>query len=291
MASKILITGATGTIGSDVVRLIAEKGIPIRAGVRTGHKEAKVRLPHVEIVHCDFDEPEALKRALEGMEKLFLLTPGVPQQVEFVHRTVDLAKEAGIRHIVRLSALGANHEHPITLLHWHQEAERLIKASGIPYTILRPSSFMQNIINFFPPRDGKILLPLGDGRVSYIDTRDIAAVAAVILTGDGKHEDQAYDLTGPEALSVYQVALILSDVISRNIEYIDVPDVVARQAMEEQGAPEWLVNGIMELHAFNREGNAAVVTPAIELITGRKATAFGEFARDYAEAFHTPLSA
>lgn len=285
MKPKILVTGATGTVGTEVVRQLAESGVKVRAAVRSMEKaEKKFRHPNVESVEIDFNDPASLDAAFKGIEKLFLLTPFIDDQVDIGGMLVDAAKVHGVQHIVKLSVAGAEREPGFYLGRWHRETERHIEASGIPYTFLRPGSFMQNFINYFPPEGGKIQLPLGQGKGSYIDVRDLAAVAVKVLTEKG-HEGKAYTLTGPQSLSVSEVAEILSKVTGRRIEYVDIPEEEERHSMIEMGMPEWMADSMMELHRTTKSGQATTVTDTVERILGRKPKSFVEFAKDHADTF------
>jgi uncharacterized protein YbjT (DUF2867 family) len=145
---------------------------------------------------------------------------------------------------------------------------------------------MQNFINYFPPRDGVIYLPWGEGKASFVDARDIGTVAAETLISDG-HEAASYDLTGPEALRIADVARILSTVAGREIRYLDVPEAAARDAMLQAHIPQWQVDALLELHAINKKGLWNGVTSDVEKITGHSATTFTQFARDHAASFRT----
>lgn len=286
MASKILITGASGTVGSLVVRELSRRGIAVRAAIHTNAHAGRVREANAEIFEMDFARKESIERALSGIEKAYLLTPFVPDQPELAKNFIDAAKMAGVKHIVRQSAMGAD-VGAITVARQHREIEEYLKYSGIPATVLRPNFFMQNFINYFggPIRaEGKIYLPLGDGKASYIDARDIATVAAIALTGEG-HEGRAYNLTGPRALSVYDVADILSKAGNRKMKYVDIPEDAAREGMLKAKMDEWTVNALMELHMINKKGYASAVTNTIEALTGKPPITFEKFAADHAQFF------
>lgn len=202
-------------------------------------------------------------------------------------KSVEEAKRAGVKYIVRSSALGADAEPGIRLGRWHREVEKTIESSGIPFTILRPNSFMQNYANMLGHTirtQSAFYLPMGDGKVSVVDTCDVAAVAATLLTKGG-HEGKSYELTGPEALSNDQVAAILSKVAGRKITYVNVSDEDARQGMKDAGMPEWLINALMELYSTNKAGYTAAVSAVVEQVTGKKPISFAQFAKDYADAF------
>src|SRR5207253_6430121 len=178
---------------------------------------------------------------------------------------VDAAKRAGVRHIVRLSVIGVDIE-SFTFGRWHAAGERDTRESGLAFTFLRPNSFMQNFINHFPPRDGVIYLPWGNGKASFVDTRDIATAAAeVLITRD--HEGKTYTLTGPAALGIAEVANILSEAAGREINYVDVPESAARDGMLQAGLPQWQVEPLLEPHATNKQSRWSAVTSDAEKVT------------------------
>jgi uncharacterized protein YbjT (DUF2867 family) len=288
MTSTILVTGATGNIGSEVVKQLSVTGANVRAAVRRSTDVDEIKGAKVELVEFDFDKPEIIGAAFKGVEKLFLLTPFVPNMVEMGANLVERAKKVGIKHIVRLSGMGADIEPGITLGRWHREVEKMVEASGIPYTILRPNGFMQNYANFMGhtiKTQSAFYLPLGDSKTSYVDTRDIASVAVEVLTKSG-HEGKAYNITGPDSLSNYQIAEILSTVIGRKINYVNVSDDDARKGMQGAGMPDWMVDALMELYTIQRAGYASDISPVVERVTGKKPISFAQFARDYAYAFN-----
>src|SRR2546430_15105355 len=284
MAETVLVTGATGTIGRDVTKQLARKGAAVRAGVRDQAKARKQFGADIALATFDFEDTSSFPGALEGVEKVFLLPPLMPNQLEVANAFVDAAKRGGVRHIVKLSAIGADASPPYTFGKWHAANEQHIRESGLAFTFLRPNSFMQNFITYFPPRDGTIYLPWGNGTASFVDTRDIAKVAAEVLTSNG-HEGKIYTLTGPAALGIAEVARILSEVAGREFNYVDVPEAGARDGMLQAGVPEWQAELIMELHAVNKQNRWSAVTFDIEKITGTPPTDFTQFARDHVEKF------
>jgi uncharacterized protein YbjT (DUF2867 family) len=284
MSDTILVTGATGTIGSRLVKELSEKaGVTVRVGARD---PGKVKTGgNVTAVAFDYAKPETIDAAVKGADRLFLLTPFSNEQVALGKKLVDAARAAGVRHVVKLSAIGCDIEPGIQLGRWHREVERHVEASGIAYTLLRPNNYMDNFINYYPPApDGNLYLPLGSGATSYIDARDIAAVAAAVLTSND-HQNKAYELTGGEALTAAQVAGLLSEATGRSIHHVDVPEDAAKKAMLDLGMPGWMVDAMMELHAINKAGYAAGITGHVQQITGRAPRTFREFARDYASTW------
>ncbi|HNB57865.1 MAG TPA: SDR family oxidoreductase [bacterium] len=284
MSNSIFIAGATGTTASQLLKHLATLGVKVKAGVRDIKKAETLASEYVAPVHIDYTLPSSIENALRGVKQLFMLTPFTDESVTMGKRIVDAAKKAGVQYIVKLSAAGADAEPGITLGRWHREVEKYIEASGIPYTHLRPNSFMQNFINFFPPQNDVIYLPLGEGKVSWVDVRDIAAVAAHVLTHSG-HAGKAYTITGPDALSVTEVSKILSEATGKTISYTDVPEEAARKTMVEMQMPNWAIDGLLELHAINKAGYAAEISNVTRDMTGKDPIDFERFAKDNAARF------
>jgi uncharacterized protein YbjT (DUF2867 family) len=284
MEKTVFVTGATGTIGRDVVKILSENGVPLRAGVRDQAKARQQFDDDIALAPFDFEDDSSFAGALDGVGKVFLLPPLLPNQVEVTNAFVDAAKGASVRCIVKLSAIGVDGEIQFTVGKWHAANEQHIRESGLAFTFLRPNSFMQNFITYFPPRDGAIYLPWGNGTASFVDTRNIASVAAEVMTSDG-HEEKIYTLTGPAALGIADVARILSEAAGREFKYVDVPEEAARDAMLQAGVPKWQVDALMELHAINKQNCWSAVTSDIEKVTGNPPTDFAQFARDHADKF------
>ena len=288
MSNTILVTGATGNVGSEVVKQLSAKGANVRACCHTLSKADKIRGPGVEIVEFDYGKPETVEAAFKGVEKLFLLTPGVNNMAEITAQLVEGAKKAGVKYIVKLSVpeLGADAE-AIPPYRWHRQAEKIVEESGIPYTFLRPFDFMQNFINFYGQTikaQNAIYTTTGEGKVGFVDARDIAAVAVEALTGDG-HEGKIYTISGPEAISYNEAAEILSDVLGRKISHVNISEEDARKGAKEAGLLDWMINGLIEIGGFTREGRSSVVLPTVEEVTRKKPRSFEQFTRDYTEAF------
>ena len=283
MSKPVLVTGATGTIGRNVAKRLSERGVSVRAAVRDQAK-ARKELADLALTPFDFENEKTFSGALEGVEKVFLLPPLLPNQLEVMNRFVDAAKRAGVRHIVKLSAIGVDDATQPTAVKWHSANEQHIRESGVAFTFLRPNSFMQNFVTYFPPRNGAIYLPWGNGTASFVDTRDIASVAAKVLTSEG-HGGRIYTLTGPATLGIAELAIILSQVTGREFKYVDLPEAAARDGMLQAGVPQWQVELVMELHAINKQNRWSAVTSDIEKVTGTPPTHFAQFARDHADKF------
>jgi uncharacterized protein YbjT (DUF2867 family) len=283
----ILITGATGTSGREVVGELRRLGAArVRAMVRDPARAAFVREAGFETAEGDFDRQETLDSALEGVETALLLTPPSPNTVAHNRAFVESAKRAGVRRVVKLSAVGADASAPEGFGKWHGQAEELLKSSGLGWTILRPNFFMQNLLGQAQTiaSQGAIYQVGGDARASLIDARDIAAVAARTLADEG-HEGETYTLTGPEALSYSDVAAKISEATGKPVSYVPITPEQFREGALAQGLPEWLVGALERLNEIFEGGEAEGVTDDVRRVGGKEPTTFDEFARDHAAAF------
>jgi uncharacterized protein YbjT (DUF2867 family) len=286
-SAKILVTGATGNIGKELCKALSDKGVHFKAMVRSfGNAQEIAHLPGAELVEGDFNNPDSLKSALTGIERAFLLTNSSElaeaQQIRFV----DVAQQAGVRHIVKLSQWAANAESPVRFLRYHAAVEEYIRISGLQFTFLRPNLFMQGLLGFKDTirYQGKFFGAVGNAEISMVDVRDIAAVAAEALR-DSRHENKIYSLTGPEALSHYEIAKKLSAATGNKIAFNDVTPEVLEAMLSEIGFPKWQAEGLVEDYAHYAKGEAATVTSDIQHVTGIAPRNFDEFARDYAGIF------
>ncbi|MDT0265693.1 SDR family oxidoreductase [Streptomyces sp. DSM 44915] len=270
----ILVTGATGTIGRQLVGLLRERGAPFRALVRDAAQGRALDCPFVV---GDFDEPASVAAALAGVDRLLLNSggalpvPGPQPMVRQQTAVLDAAGAAGVSHVVKVSAWRPSPAAKLSVRgHW--EIERHLIASGVPYSLLRPTGYMQN---FFTGEGGftaadAVSGPYGAGRVAYIDAHDIAACAAVLLTGPGA-EDRAYDITGPEALNHAEIAAKLG------VPFHDQTPAEAGAGLRARGLPDWFVDDLLWLYADLAAGGASEVTTAVEELTGRPPRTFDAF--------------
>jgi len=281
----ILVTGATGNTGSELGRLPAGAGPPARALVRSPEKAASIERLGLEAALGDFEQPDTLDAAMAGCDHLFLLSPPNPHQPEQERNAIDAAKRAGVGHVVALSVLGSSPDASVAFGRWHGEIDRHLAESGLPHTLLLPSGFMQSFLASAQTvaEQGALYGMTGDTRTSYIDTRDVAAVAARVLTSPG-HEGKAYALTGPEALSGDEVAERLSAATGRQVRYVDVPPDTFR-ALAGAGLPGWLVDRLIELNTMMAAGHAAGVTDEVATLLGRQPRTFEQFAAEHRAAF------
>jgi uncharacterized protein YbjT (DUF2867 family) len=279
----ILITGASGNVGREVVKQALAVGLKVRATFQSPAVAAKAPAG-LEGVIMDYAKPETIRPALHGVEKIFLVGPPVRDLPALEANFVNEVRAAGTKHIVKLSALGGRES---MFPSGHRDSEENIEASGLPYTFLRPNGFMQNLVNYNAATIGSqnaFYGCQGNGSVSMIDIRDIAAVAVIVLAATG-HEGKSYALTGREALTNEQVAEKISGVAGRKISYVDLPATELKKAILSAGTPEWSVDALLDLQRLYREGKASLVTDDVERLTGHKPITFDQFARDYAFAF------
>lgn len=282
----ILITGATGRTGSEVVKELQAKGAQIRAMGRNPDRVATIQGQGIGAVLGDFEKPETIETALQGVEKAFLVSIEGDRMAEQHRNFVAAAKRAGVRHLVRLSILVSDPNSPLTLGKWHGEADQHVIDSGIPYTILRPAAFMQNFLMqaAMVSSNGAVAAPLGDGKIGYIDMRDIASVAATVLTSSG-HEGTTYPVTGPESLSMDEVAGKFSAALGKEIKYINIPPAEAKAAMTGAGMPDYVADAWLQVYQMISTGAANMTVNTVKDVTGSEARDFGQFARDYKSVF------
>jgi uncharacterized protein YbjT (DUF2867 family) len=279
----ILITGASGNVGKEVLKQIAQTGVEVRAAFQSVSQAAGAP-SGVEIVELDYNQAETLQTALKGVDRVFLVGPPTAQLPALERKAMEAIAQSGVRQVVKLSAMGGREA---IFPRQHAESEEYIQATGVPYTFLRPNGFMQNMVNYNAPTintQSAFYGSEGDGRVSHIDIRDIAAVAVKALIEDG-HVGKAYTLTGPEALTNKEIAQILSDQLRREIRFVNLPPAQLKEALLSAGVPEWNANALLDLQRLYREGKAATVTRDVEQILGRKPISFAEFFRDFTYAF------
>lgn len=283
----ILVTGATGNNGLEILKRLATQNLSVRAMVRDRDRATAISaLPNVEIVEADFDRPETLLNALASIERAFLLTNSTEraetQQLAFV----DAAKQSGVKHIIKLSQYAATADSPVRFLRYHAVVEAAIQASGVDYTFLRPNLFMQGLLNFrsMIATQNAFYAAIGDAKVSIVDVRDIADVAVAALTQSG-HEGKIYDLTGLEALTHTEMAERFSAALGRQIAFVDIPPEAMRDAVISFGMPEWQADGLLEDYAHYRRNEASLIASGVQDATGKAPRRFEDFAHDYATMF------
>lgn len=280
----ILVTGATGKVGKELVADLKARGAEFKVMSRDPIRAAS-QLGGVSVVSGDLARPESFGAVLAGVEKAFLLAATDPAQAEREKGFITAAKKAGVRHIVKLSVAGAAAD-GLIIGRWHAEAESALKASGLAWTMLQPVFFHQNFFGDARSikEQGSVYAPMASAKVAMVDTRDIAAAAALALTKPG-HEGKSYVLsTG--ALSYGDAVTALSEALGKTVSYVDVPPEKARESMLAGGMPAWYADALLELFAAVREGRISQTSPDCETLLGRAPISFARFAADYKAAFN-----
>lgn len=287
-SGMIVVTGPTGNLGPAVLDELRLRGAAVRALAHTAASRATIERYGAEAVDADLDEPDTVEAAMMGCDRLFLLSPLHPAQPQREAAAIDAAKRAGIGHVVALSIMGADHASPVAFCRWHAAIDEHLAGSGLGYTILRPAGFMQ--FHLLPVQTVKAANSwfgmTGDGAAAYVDIKDVAAAAAVVLTSSGD-SGHTYDLTGPEAITLPRAATELGAAIGRDIAYIDLPAEAFHANLVGLGLPPWLIEAVVALNGAVREGHAATVTNSVEQLTGRPARSYREMLGSHTDAFAT----
>jgi uncharacterized protein YbjT (DUF2867 family) len=286
----ILVTGASGKNGAEILKLLSGRKERIRAMSRR-RIDVKNAGTHcgLECVEADFENEDSLRRALQGVQRAFLVTNSSERVEELQLRFVSLARESGVKHIVYLSQLHAAADSPLRFLRYHAAVEGAIRASGMSFTHLRPNLYMQGLLMIGKSiaSEGRFFAPAGEAKVSVVDVRDIASVAVAALT-QGKHEGKTYNITGPEALTHREMAELLSQKLDRPIIFVDVPEQDFRNGLRSMGMPDWQADGLIEDFAHYRRGEASGISSIVQEATGKAPHTFAQFAHDYREHFMAP---
>jgi uncharacterized protein YbjT (DUF2867 family) len=286
----ILITGAAGLSGSIIVREFARRGIPVRALVRSAAKAHSLdALPGVEVVEGDMSRPETLGRALEGVDRAVMISSSAPQMVETQCSFIDASRKAGVHHVVKFSGKESSidfNPSNFRFTRMHEEIERYLESSGLRWTHLRPSQFMQVYLRELPTIVTKsaIFLPMDNSKLSPVDIEDVAKVA-VELMSKGSHHGKSYEMTGPEALTMAEIAAQISQAIGRRVEYINVAPEEKRRALLAAGVPPERADALDELFAERRRCSESRVDLGTHEAFGVKPTTFAQFAERNAALF------
>ena len=277
------VTGAGGTVGSEVIKQLESAKAPFRAAYFSNEKAEAARARGIDAVIIDYNRPETLRSAFQGCDKLFLLGPNALNQRQLELNAVEAAKVVGVRHIVKQSVMGSD-EKAFGLAKVHRPVEKAIESSGFAWTFLRPNSFMQNVVTYMGETikaEGAFYSASGKAKISHVDVRDIAAVAVKALT-EPKHEGKAYTLSGPEALTYDELANELSKVLGRSISHINLSPSDLKNGMLAGGMPEEIADQMLDLERYYREDKASRITNDIKQVTGRDPRRFAQYARDCA---------
>jgi uncharacterized protein YbjT (DUF2867 family) len=282
----ILITGGTGQSGSEIVRQLSASGAMFRMMVRDPIKAAAAAPAEAELVKGDFADVQSIEAAAEGCDVALFNSDGNPKLAEQQRNFLAGIQKAGVKRVVRFSVMGADPKSPMDFPRWHGEAEVDLKNSGLPWTLLQPTFFMQNLLGSAGSikSQGSIYAPANDGKAPYVDLADIAAVAVKALTTAG-HERKSYVITGPRDVSYHDIAKAIGDAIGRQIKYVNIPPEAAKQSLLSAGLPEWRADAVLGLMTGTRNGWMAGVSDDVRKVTGRPAKSFEQWAKENAAAF------
>jgi len=281
----ILITGASGSVGRAVLAEVARSGQKHRAMYRS--KEEAARAPAgTDTVIADFSDKASMALALRGVESVYLVCSPIPDLVKLESNAIEASEAAGVRRIVLNSALGAG-DYGKSFPSWHRKVEDKLSSTKLAHCILRPNSFMQNVLAYYAPSiraQGAFYGAMGNHRISYLDVRDIAVVVAKALQG-GEHDGKTYELNGPEALTCAEVAERISKYAGITARYVDIPEEAQRKAMLDQGMPEWQVTALLELQQYYTGGKGDAVDEVLEGLLGRRPVTMDQFLKEFAGEF------
>jgi uncharacterized protein YbjT (DUF2867 family) len=284
----ILITGASGTVGSAVLQEMRKTGKLFKAMYRT-EQDAKKAPAGTESVIADFADKSSLNKALAGVTTVFLVCSPIPQLAELESTVIDACAVNGVQHVVLNSALGAG-DYQKSFPSWHRKVEDKLRNSGLSYTILRPNGFFQNIVAYNSPTirtQGAFYAGMGTAKTSLLDVRDVAAAAAKVLVSPADHSGKTYELMGPEALSNGEIAERISRITGRNVKYVDIPEEAQRKSMLDAGMPEWQVSALLDLQAYYLAGKCAAVTDVLPNLLGRAPITVDQFLNENKESFRS----
>jgi len=281
----ILVTGASGSVGREVVREVQKTGEALCAMYRSKPEAGKAPVG-VKTAIADFGDTASLFSALQGVDRVYLVCSPIQELVQLEGNAIDACKKAGVKRIVLNSALGAG-DYEKSFPSWHRKVEDKLKASGIEFVILRPNGFMQNTITYLAPSikaQGAFYDAMGSAKTSYIDVRDVAAVAAKTLTTDG-HAGKIYELNGPEAITQDDLAKRIAAKAGREVKHVNIPREAHQKAMLDLGMPLWQVTALIDLQDYYVSGRAAAVDGVVEKVLGKPARTIDAFLAEFASEF------
>lgn len=286
MTSTCLVTGATSAISAEIIRQLRSAGMHVRALVRKKEKAAQLSETGVDVVIGDLDKPETLSEAFSGIDKAFILTPPSDRAPAQFSNALWAAKQAGVKHVFRLSAFGAGHDAPTINGRHHGLSDSELMASGLSWTIIRPHFFIQNLLMAAEGviKDSTLYFALGEGRMGMIDIRDIATFVAQLLKSTG-HEGKIYTITGPDSVSMNDVAAALSAMLGREVRYQPVSIKDALEELKTKGADQYTLN---VLHDYFKEYSlnwGDVITDEFRNVTGSEPRSLNEALRDNLNSF------
>jgi uncharacterized protein YbjT (DUF2867 family) len=283
----ILLTGATGRVSSGVIQSLHGSGHRLVALVRDKAKAAPLEAQGIELRVGDLAKLRSLEGTFEGVDTAFVLTPPGPLAPLHSSNAVWAARQGGVKHVVRMSAVGAAHDAPTLNSRLHALSDTELASSGLSFTIVKPHMFMQNLLMAAGSiaEQGTIYYALGDAKQPMIDVRDIGATVAAILTHPALHAGKTYTLTGPAAISVDQVAAAIGEAVGKPVKYVPIPLAAMIDNLAKAGFDDYAQVSLRDYFAAYARGWQSNVTSVVKQLTGKEARGIAEFARDYASAF------
>ena len=278
MNNTVLVTGATGNIGSLVIPELVKRGVSVRAYVRDTAKASLLRAQGVTLFEGDFSDQQGLNRAAAGVDAVLAITPANPKAVEQGEVILKAALNAGTPYYLRLSAIGAAPDAPTANGRLHYQSDQALMASGLPFTILRPHFFMQNLFASVETirADGNLYWGMGDGKLGMIDIRNIADCCVSLLLHGG-HEGKIYTPTGPASISFHEIAGIISKSLDKPVKYIPISLEAVGAALREAKWNEWSIQLMMDYASAYAAGWGDFVNDDVETITGQPPHSFAQF--------------
>lgn len=284
MKHSVLVTCSRGTVGTQTVQRLASAGFDVSAGVRSAG-DLRTRNPGVHEVVCDFERPSTVEEALDGVQSVVLITPVCPESAEYAMRFIDAAKAAGVQHVVRLSGAIASLATETALGSWHASVENHLARSGLAFSVLRPTLFMQNFATYYRPDSlGYFYIASGDARANYVDVRDVADVATHLVE-KGSASALPLLITGPASVRSTEVARCLSAASGRTIRNGFISPRQAALAMRLMGLPGWAVAAFKQIHELICDGFYDCHSDAVLEAIARPPTSVSLFASDHAATF------
>lgn len=277
----ILLTGATGKTGSATAKSLNERGIKFKALIRNEEKKAGLESLGAEVIMGSIDNTESVDQSMEGVETALILLPNSESQLNLERRLVDSAKQAGVKRVVKVSSIEATPDATSPIPRLHLESEEYIKQSGLSWTMVKPNFYMQNLLaSAATIKDqGKIFLPMGEGKTGMIDTTDVGSFLAKVLSEDG-HESMNHEITGPNILSFYEVAEIFSQALGQKVDYIDVPLAAYKETLGQFLTNQWHLEAVIDLFKGIAEGGIEDKTDTYQELMGESPKSLEAFIKE-----------
>ena len=274
----ILITGATGKTGSATAKSLGEQGERFRALIRNEEKKEGLESIGGEVVIGSIENTDVVNQSMQGVKTVLVLLPNSESQLALEKQLVDSAKQAGVERIVKMSSIEATPDATSPIPKLHLESEEYIKQSGLAWTMIKPNFYMQNLLaSAGTIKDqGKIFLPMGEGKTGMIDTTDVGKVIAKVLSEDG-HESMNHEITGPEILSFYEVAEIFSKALGKQVDYVDVPMDAYKETLGQFLTNQWHLDAVIDLFKGIAEGGIEDKTNTFNELTGETPKSLSQF--------------